>query len=461
MQSVRNLIAGISYMKSTLDGIPAFVHDVAASADRPQRLTSAIPFPLPSQGSRGEMATLGAVLKYTLGSLRWEPLNPYGLHRGIPVPRTLLSTQIWLAGLETDGGPSTVARYLPDHHALEPLGQLEPSAAVPALTLCIVADVCALGRWYGYYSVVLMTLEAGMAWAQLVLQARANGLEVTAKLEGSPVSAFLPDAGMVPIHAMRIAGGSPQMTLQSAVRVATSDRAALDSFREGLPLLSGWCAQLSPERAAAAHAVAIATPSGAETLLSPQELHHWTRKRSSGCDAEGWVLEPNRFTPVRGTAFLTNWRRLKHAAGGCLEREPPLEIYVVMLGPGPAAPGLYRVDAGGQLRLVAVGNFDGVLSRALLISGYNVASLSMSVLIVGKLQALLANDDGREFLRLNVAAGFEAQLLLLAAASVGMAARPIRMYDEALLEQALQFKGQVLLQVLCGFTRRANLGYAI
>jgi nitroreductase len=88
---------------------------------------------------------------------------------------------------------------------------------------------------------------------------------------------------------------------------------------------------------------------------------------------------------------------------------------------------------------------------------WNMAAFKLAVLFCVQPGSARQHHGEGALRQLHLAAGAAAQDLSLAAAALGLFARPMRMLKEQVLEQGLGLPGLPIYQVLCGLNRSTNL----
>lgn len=187
-------------------------------------------------------AYVGAAAHYTLGLSRYEPTEPYFLHRPTPAPRCLHTTDLHVTGAGGDGCPAGRARYNALRHTLTP----SPLAGgPPGRAWSFTVHPERLAHIYGEFAVRLAVLAAGHAVEHLqVLSAhlgqplavqRGAGLGSDVLRGDAPLIHLVPGAAMAdaprPTLAAMLArhsGHGPRGIdpLPGPVALATAERVA-------------------------------------------------------------------------------------------------------------------------------------------------------------------------------------------------------------------------------------------
>jgi hypothetical protein len=182
------------------------------------------------------------------------------------------------------------------------------------------------------------------------------------------------------------------------------------------------------------------------------------RRRNSGNDAPGMAPRP----ALLSEDFLDYLLRLRQAWTARRSRVPgedALTVSVAWLhGAGPAI-GLYDDGARPLHVPPSPRGFVRTMQESLPSPEfrYNMSAFVLSFVITADITAALRSHSEATLRRLHLAAGAIAQDLSLAAAALGLFARPVRMFREDRLESGYALDGHVLYQVLCGFNRSTNV----
>jgi nitroreductase len=185
------------------------------------------------------------------------------------------------------------------------------------------------------------------------------------------------------------------------------------------------------------------------------------RSRSAGNDRSG--LAP-LLTPLPAgsrDALLALWRDLG-ARRGALAGEAELEPLLLWLDESDGPASLH--DLHGRPRALPVGARPRELLRDALPNvraRHNVAALKCHAMWCADLPAATARHGAAALRRLHLAAGAQAQDLCLAAAALGLFARPVRMLREEVLEGGLGLPGPLAYQVMCGLNRSTNTHWSL
>lgn len=467
-----------SYRRLDLLDVPAFRDPALAAAANPLRVTRAadlrlLPTDLPravqplTDWVRGDSSAasglsnvdkLSLLLRYVAAPLRFEPLNSYATHRGVPSPRCLYPLR-YVLEQNRDGTRRSYA-YHPDFHAVEPISS--PGQALPGeaeLTLVVVARLWSVADIYGDFAPFATTLEAGMAYAQIACVAALLGWSLPHQGDRR-IARRQAGALELPLLAVPLPGAEPDLEALPRRRIAVADIAPREDLGR-FPALPGLAACFDEGEPAPRGAAARTGTSPAE--IGNGDGHTGTdvldvlRTRNAGNDVAGlaprFEASPSGlFSPLLGRFKAISSRRPKLAG------ESVLEVRLAWLADGGPEPGLYGLDGRRSSRGAAGAAFRQVLEDALPHPGflYNVKAFVGSLLICADPQAAMAALGPAALRETHLAAGAVAQDFSLAAASLGLFARPVRMFRETVIESGYGLEGQLTYQVLCGSNRRAN-----
>ena len=414
-------------------------------------------------GEASPRLRLSRLLRWVAAPLRFEPLNPYAVHRGVPSGRCLYPLRYLLLG----GAEARVWAYRSEHHALESLGECEPlrkQLGEDELLLLGIAELWSLADKYGEFSPFPCALEAGMAQAQVCQVGEALGLApqpLEAPIEARALCAPLE----IPLAAvrLRLTGFAPQNWPQLECRRA--GRAPTDELTRRFPrleeLAQAFSAGLEPLAAAAAPVSPTTSPpafegdAGIDGLAI--DLAEVLRLRGSGNDRGGFAPQPRLLAADFSPRLLALARALT-ARRMPVPEQPRLGQYWLWLHASGQAPGLYDLDSQPVATAPAGSDAIAALRAALPRPDfrYNLPGFVGALLICAESWPALYAAGPSALRRRHLAAGALAQDFSLAAAALGLFARPLRMLHEHRLEARLGLPGPLVYTLLCGFNRSAN-----
>jgi hypothetical protein len=419
---------------------------------------------------------LSLLLRHLATPSSHQPDNTYAVHRAVPSPRCLFPCRVVL--LQRRGSTIEVLHHEPDHHALA-RGKRAQGAALRVLdavlgphTLALigVARFWAMADKYGAFAPFTSMLEAGhlqsqlghlvaaLGWMGQAIEGEPDALRGAATLCEGPLEAVAfglrctpPGAALVlPAKGRRtaVAGLAPNPDLEA--RFAQLPALARQFAAVG-------SAVVAPEPAAPAADVA----QRAQAAAAGHGLLALMRQRSAGNDAPGLApgLAPLAADSLPQLLALTHALRRRRVT---LPAEPQLHTVVMWLDEAAPGVGLYRLDGDGRAQPWAGAVAPGALGATLQASlpypwmRLNLAALKCSVMLCADLPAAQAVHGDAALRRLHQAAGALAHDFSLAAAALGLFARPVRMLNETVLEAAAALPGLLIYQVLCGLNRATN-----
>lgn len=454
--AVSNYLVGSTHRKDLLDG--ALWHRLrdqlhARTAEQPIPAETRAPsgrsgkgLPLgPGASLMGEGSareTLAAILGYSLGLMRWEPLNPNPEHRACPSPGSRFTVDA-LVSCQSDAGPITY-RYLPREDALI----LEPAAAGAALEPGVVGIAlrCDLARCaspYGDLAFCLTSIELGAVVAQLVLVLGTMGL------------------GLDEVHASMHAGlaGGPGLV----ARVRAPGIAAWLGSADARSMR--WLHDISPTGVVGGcllHDLLASMPSGqASPPLFPdglcagrndaETLLRATTTRSSGLD----LLSEASGTPAQTQVIaMLDMVAVLHGSFRGLA-QLPVRIEVAAAGEvTPVSADRWRLAAGSRLELSR--QRDSGLAR-----GYAHPAGALIATVSANVSDYTKRLGADALFGMYLAAGIATQVVCLAAASVGLVCRPMRSFDHAAADAGLAIDCWSVVQLVAYGEAVGNPAFAI
>jgi hypothetical protein len=359
-----------------------------------------------------EQATLA---HYSIGLMRYEPTDPYPIHRPAPSPRCLHASELYLVRTSSDDAP--LQRYHPVRHSLEPVhrdwlwAHTLPETPLGHWLISLQPDRIAF--LYGQYAHRLALLEAGHVVAQLRALARGFGWD-------------------------------------TRIRWLEADTLEADSVaRQEIPL-----AVLTHVPDAQSHL----EPSEPLPTVMRQALHAVMLRRNSGHGSNGVNPLPVRLSQAEvatmarfATADLTP------------DPELGLELRAVMLNVDGLKTGAYKYTPSGAFELLRPLENDAALHQQLFYTpGFKVQHCPVVWFVVADLPRASRRHGSQAYARVQTEVGQLAHRLGLVAAAHGLFARPSLSYQEANIDQQLRLhvtRGSSQLSVLMGKDR--ELGFPI
>lgn len=399
---------------------------------------------------------LSLLFRYLSSPLRYEPRNPYQVHRAVPSARCSFPIDLLLTQSGRDGTRRTYL-YHPAFHALEAIGgdARDDGGDGSRSVIAGLGRFWKIVRKYGDFTPVPVMLEAGMMISQLRFLRRTLGWAGESS-DPEPARAFCSGDLEFPIFAETIeqAGfditGLPVRDVVLATQAETAGGARqFDRLAYFMGLFDTPAGPAPLKPGDPLDRLEPGTLPGKRGLLETMRLRH------SANDMAGMA-------PVMdsGDGLLERFAQLSRMFRRNRESLPGEErLAVVMVWPGRAEPeaGVYDRD-GRTLAPIDRHHLAEILTRSLPTPDlrYNLPAHSLIVLIV-----VDPHGDGMQekaaFRDAHVAAGGLAQDYCLTAAALGQFARPVRMLREHVLESALPVKGRIIYTLLCGASRSANV----
>lgn len=415
--------------------------------------------------SEDPLERLALLLRYVAAPLRWEPLNAYHHHYAAASPRSLTICDVYLAAYTASGGIAPVYRYLPDHHSLENVGSIPPSPDNRSgLSLVIVGNLARCATPYGDFSACIAALEAGGLAAEIALMARVVGWSGPAAAGGASIDRR---AGLGLSHWSQVVLGQVDLdgcdltTRLGGIepRIAFIGERTLDEKIDTFPTMRRFVtgAGAGLFRLGAPPADTYLPSARPGTAGDQDDILQVIRRRSSSLDNDGSPVRASSFSAASLAALVNDWSGLmKRCLTGDLAAAP-LSVSLAVLNGEPGLSGQYRLRSH-DLDLERVGPLDPSQLRSFSSRHYwegvsFIASFSIDP------WAVLASSPHAPFTTLHAAAGAGGHALSLAAARHGLFARPIRAYTEFALGRVTPANELMVLQMVCGFSRQANLRF--
>ena len=425
--------------------------------------------PAPAMQTASAIEQVSLFFRYLASPLRFEPYNEAAIHKAVPSARCLYPLAYFL--VMRDASAVRAYRYLADFHALEAV--TTPSSLYGVLALGQAALICVARFWvvaekYGEFAPFPSILEAGHAFAQCGHLAGLVGLGKPAMIDRDIGRTFCEGDFEVPAFAMVF--DSPEFMPETMGQGASYQTAAWTE-KEGLagrfPRLVDIVTlfdaenQESEENAGDSLSPAAPVSTGNDTVAGIERqtagVLETMRVRHSANDRSGMAAVQRALPGEFLDDLLIRWRQIS-ARRLVAQYENRLSLYFGWIVRTGRPVGLY--DMEGQR--IDDSTPDAFVEKMQNIRPYpgmrfNISALTLSLIICADPSGMM-REYGSAAIRLShLAAGAVAQDFCLAAASVGMFARPVRMMREERLEAAFPLDGQVIYQVLCGFSRRTNL----
>ena len=474
-----------THRRMDLLDVPSFHQELAPPGTAAARVTQRrrlhrLPTALPTEvvaldaylaGTAATVAPLPALsvlLRHLAAPLTFQADNPYGVHRAVPSPRCAHPCRVVVVERHDQG--VRCWSYEGDHHALTPVDAPCDVAAVLGpyrLAVVGIARHWVLADKYGDFAPFNSMLESGMAQAQLQHLAAALGWR------GEPLE-HDPDAMRAALalcdHPLEtIAYGllvDPPGMLADASWPGSSVDTDVASLEPSPRLIRQF--DRLPQLAAQFSAIGPAVPSTATPRPSPviratpgRGLLGVMRSRSAGNDRPGLAPLLTPLTTAVRDELLALWRALG-ARRGPLAGEGELQPLLLWLEEHDGPASLH--DLQGRPRALPAGARPRELLRDALPNvraRHNVAGLKCHAMWCADLPGATARHGAAALRRLHLAAGAQAQDFCLAAAALGLFARPVRMLREGVLEGGLGLPGPLAYQAMCGLNRSTNTHWTL
>ena len=400
---------------------------------------------------------LSALLKYSAGIIRIDPLNKYLLHKAIPSARSCFLSRLSVALFQTDEW--RIYRYNAEHHmlVLDSIAtvDMELAADLPEginAAILLSTDVSKILSSYGDFSPYLAMLEAGHCTA--MIRILANAVEVEqfdlklgpAAVDIFPNVAMWKDASALitrKVFYLRVELDNPQKYEQEFVCPNGNIRVnAQQNDSEASPsryrFLRSMCRDLP------GHSVPLEKmPDQSKKIVAPPgfDLCRAIRQRSSG---------PYR-SFLSGTSAMDSGRLERMlATGHCrmsrVKLAPSLEkqfvIYILALRINGLRQGVYKVvtNHGWQLEPVKEQEIADTVQNALDpdYAWLDTGSVPFVALFASDIHELMSEPGVTNFERIQETAGILSQVMSLALADIDYFSRPIKSGSELLLETLLE-----------------------
>ncbi|HEY0300135.1 MAG TPA: hypothetical protein VGC36_02310 [Rhizomicrobium sp.] len=393
---------------------------------------------------------LRLAIQMSFGWLRWEPFGFYPLHGGRPSPRGIFICDLRIAIPSADGTREELYRYHPDCHALEWETTLTDDARICAngrVTFVIGAVIERIAPLYGDLSVHLATLECGHAAAQLAFMCHAVGW--AARIGGTvhasvawqsaywrgrpylPLSVVSTDAPADDLAQWIV--GCPERTFAFVEHCCDLDR--FDGLSVFLQAWNRPLAAAGPLRAALP--APVADQAGGD--WSTEDVLAIVRRRSSGPDFTGEQQVGPGLTQAKKARFFSTLARLNaFIASDDLEG---LDWALHLLSLRVDGENPYRARLGMDAGIVLPREDCDLTARFAECLGpggdTRVKGLYCAFVFTVDLFGVLRRAGADGIVAVNIAAGRVSQSICLAAAAAGLCARPVRGFEDWMLERLL------------------------
>ena len=413
------------------------------------RLLDEAPFGARRQRPVAPSASLGALLFGAAGVVRHELHNEYNPHLTIPSARSVAAARVFVL---CAGG---AAAYVPERHALLPVGGWDPARLASGYTVAIVGDQHRVADRYGRLRYALAVLEAGHSLSNLALAAEALGVDLTVQLDFADAALLrrlsLEARSPIPV-ALAHVGGGDELGLELEVPADEADEVGLFDR--------------------------LTWPGAAPEDRRPGAGARWSRPlaaphphRESVADAlyartagRGWPGITGRIATLPAEALrCALWQAGGAVAGSLAGLDlPGLRLVFAVERVDGMEEGLHECALGsGDTRLLQPGKFLGPVQFGFSYppTSMSIETFNLAAFLVVDYPRLLDACGPRGVRFGQIAMGAVSQRLSLALGLHGLFARPCRSFNESVLDRVLGLRaGEVVgYELLAGYPRFRDL----
>lgn len=449
--------------------------------------------PVPEVANTALLTRLAVLFTYTLGMLRHETDVTYKLHAGVPSPRSLFPSRLYVRVPFGHEVPMGWYRYHPIRHCIESVGvdvNNLPTVSDRAtdladhITVCVAADFRILADRYGEFALRLASIEAGHVVENLALLGRSLGWHPS--LFGSFDDSLLAQTlgiepvveGIFAVVELRSDGcastaGSAEREGHSrctnAPRTSPEDANAASGMPQASHPTLGRLPHMQAMSAGVPRALpdtfswVPALPCDCERIQLPQpaarpnDLRQLILSRNSGGEYRGLCA---RSSPVSQNTLATVLEPVAapETASDMNDVFPSPYLMVAAIQVEGLPVGLYRYVPEGceLLQVYASGDAGHRLAEQLIGNGVTPEYLAFRVYVIAPTQEAFNRAANRAYRLLHMRAGAISQRISLAAAEQGLFCRPFLSIDEAECERTLGLTGTdhvILSHLLIGSNR--------
>jgi hypothetical protein len=423
---------------------------------------------------------LAHVLAHSARPMRWEPYNTYQVHRGIASARCLFTCDVRVALRDPETGRYRLYLYVGEEHLLLRLDDAPveaPLFAGAALAFAITGDVARCIDPYGEFAPNLIGPEAGLLAGQIEYLCAAVGWRTDGRALFDPAEARssmrIRSDTEVPMSVVLVETGTGDLDedLETEVRFTAPEwpRHLLDHF-ETLPDLLA--ASQDAEGLGAARLVVdrrleavmpLPETGPSEGPAGPDlDILELVRKRHSGSYMIGFVPRAEGFDSARLASLIRDWLRISRLPRSTDLQGIDIVAYLSVLRITGGRPARYRIDfRTGIVELVDETDLTDHFSTASTMPMSNFRELNIVVTFTCGFAREIAALGPRAYFLAHQATGWLAHAFGLAAARQDMFSRPVRMYDDGVLDALVRIDGQPTIQLLCGHNRASKLSFEI
>ncbi|MBF7073481.1 nitroreductase family protein [Glaciecola sp. MH2013] len=417
-------------------------------------------------------AKLSLLFRYLASPMRYEPFNENPVHKAVPSARCMYPLTFIM--IVNDNNKPQAYKYCPDFHALQVIDapfSTDDTHSKNSVSILCIGNIWKAAEKYGEFGHFPCVLESGHAFSQLhLLLGMLDWKATSSDFDIHTGHQFCHSVVDTPLFSVGIDVGENfsssvedilniNQLRHVTVRLPTvlENKGLAERFDRLGNMQSIFSAGefLSP--------VADSRNNTLENLrVGAKGLLDTLRSRQSGNDRSGMSPVVQNLPTDQLEQILNLFNALRARRGVCAEEEL-LSFNFAWLADSGAQPGLYdefgtslAVDISAQELKQKIQN---ILPYKMM--RYNTSAMTLVCFITTEPLDAIHDLGESAFRNMHISAGAAAQDLSVAAASLGMFSRPVRMMREERVEQALPVKGHVLYQVLCGFNRRHNLTFEV
>ena len=425
-----------------------------------------------SSSNANSLETLSLYFRYLCAPQTFEPLNSYKVHRPVPSVRCLFPYQIMLA---VQNDTTDIYRYHPDYHAFESVDSNGSDRVINLSHVLNNGEIAVFGigqYWklaekYGEFTPFVVNLEMGGLKAQSELLTSI----VNWTLCEQDISESLHDEIdnlLLPFETLSFATVIKPSSKLDLPALASVNKVVNDWMpRPGLDIrfskLKAMDAEFDWHHGRFPQIKDLHTVStDSDSLCEEIDILSVMRQRNSGNDANGFLPESRNLVKNHLEKLVERFRKIRQSRPEeSAQKFVSLQFFWMDRNNGSA--GLYNeclealpLRGGVQGGIQAIQ--DALPNQVL---KFNIAEMTLSVLMVADTHSAIRIFGGSALKQLHIAAGGIAQDFGIAASSMGMFARPVRMFDEATIESRFNLRGQLIYQILTGFNRQSNLKFRL
>jgi len=456
--------------------LPVGTRDLLAGADYPH---GRVRREERAEGEPADGETVGYALTAAFGLQRREPSNPANDHRAVASVRSKFPVHVLAVGPWGAAGYLDLYRHALVDVDVEPavLTGLRPSTG--EVRIVLAARYTDFPTAYGILRRALGDLEVGINLRALVVAARLFGLRATVQHSGPEAAAaarLLAATGpgawsppvVVTLHGAGVLAESRPLGPVHPERYGPRGDVLLEAESRH-PTLTGSAASVEARRSAGeeppvpAEAIPVRpAPVAGPPLDWGRVLWNRTAGRVPAAQT-GFSVRPSR-TDRRRVEELLAWAEVPAPAGLLREVRSSVGLHAVVQHTDGLVAGHYSVTAEGALRLeradprLAAGLETGFGYPLTAGNDCGLRHASSIWVCTADPERLLADHGPAAWSLLQVACGWTAHGLTMAAAAQGLFARPARSFDEHLVTGLLRLPREQwpVLMVVCGRARYAE-----